>query len=416
MNTIYLPRHLRRNLQAHLRQFPVVLVLGARQVGKTTFLRHELKGFASFDLEDAATAERVAADPALFLRDHPTRVWFDEAHRVPELFPALRVAVDRHRQPGRVVLSGSATGAMAARVSESLAGRAGVLTLEPFSVAERLRRDPSPFLQTLLQAAAAEDVLRAVARRRLLPDAQLRAAWFGGGFPEPALLEHPAARRRWFDAYLRLVSERDLGEVHRDLRPPLVRRILRMLAARQGQMLNLASLATDFGLPVLKVRGFLELLEGTFLWRRVEAYSANIGKRLTRSPRGWVTDSGLLHALLDLRGPEDLAVHPQAGASWEGWVLGQLFAQASLLDMPPAIAYWRTHAGAEVDIVLEAGNRLIPLEVKRATRIGPYDLRGLASFVEAFSDRASFGVVLYNGEDAVRASERIVLVPTARAL
>jgi predicted AAA+ superfamily ATPase len=416
VNSIYLPRHLRRNLQAHLRQFPVVLVLGARQVGKTTFLRHELKGFSHFDLEDAATAERVAADPALFLRDRPTQVWFDEAHRVPGLFPALRVAVDRDRKPGRFVLSGSATGAMAARVSESLAGRAGVLSLEPFSVAERLRRRPSPFLPALLQASIPQDVLRAVARRRPLPDERLRTAWLAGGFPEPALLEDTAARRRWFDAYIRLVSERDLGEMHRDLRPPLMRRLLRMLAARQGQMVNLASLATEFGLPVFKVRGFLELLEGAFLWRRVEAFTANIGKRLTRSPRGWIADSGLLHTLLDIRGPEDLSVHPLAGASWEGWALAQLFAQASLLDVPPALTYWRTHAGAEVDIVMESGNRLIPIEVKRATRVGSYDLRGLASFLEAFSRRAPFGVVLYNGEDALRASERIVLVPIARIL
>ncbi|MFI5342491.1 MAG: DUF4143 domain-containing protein, partial [Candidatus Methylomirabilales bacterium] len=116
------------------------------------------------------------------------------------------------------------------------------------------------------------------------------------------------------------------------------------------------------------------------------------------------------------RGPEDLAVHPLVGASWEGWVQAQLLAQASLLDVPPAFAYWRTHAGAEVDIVLESGNRLIPIEVKRATRIGPYDLRGLTSFLEAFRKRAAFGVALYNGEDALRASERIALVPIARIL
>ena len=416
MNSIYLPRHLRRNLKAHLRQFPAVLVLGARQVGKTTFLRHELKGYTHFDLEDAATAERVAEDPALFLRDRPTQVWFDEAHRVPGLFPALRVAIDSDRRPGRFVLSGSATGAMTARVSESLAGRAGVLTLEPLSVSERLRQGPSSFIRNLLQSSDAHEVLHAIVRRRALSDDLIRITWLAGGFPEPALLEDTAARRRWFDAYVRLVSERDLGELHPDLRPPLVRRLLRMLAARQGQTVNLASLATEFGVPVVKVRGFLELLEGAFLWRRVEPYSANIGKRLTRSPRGWIADSGLLHALLDLRGPEDLAVHPLVGASWEGWVQAQLLAQASLLDVPPAFAYWRTHAGAEVDIVLESGNRLIPIEVKRATRIGPYELRGLTSFLEAFRKRAAFGVVLYNGEDALRASERIALVPIARIL
>jgi predicted AAA+ superfamily ATPase len=416
MTSPYLPRHLRAPLHAYLRQFPVVLLLGARQVGKTTFLQHELKGFTAFDLEDAGTADRIAADPPLFLKDHPSRVWCDEAHRVPELFPALRVTVDRDRRPGRFVLSGSATGAMAARVSESLAGRAGVLILHPFSAAERLRRRPSPFLEKLLQAPDAAAVLRAVGKPAAIGHDDLQSAWFVGGFPEPAMIRDLAAARRWFDSYVRLVSERDLGELHRDLRPPLVLRLLRMLAARHGQMVNLASLATDFGLPVPKIRTFLELLEGTFLWKRVDAYAANIGKRLTRSPRGWIADSGLLHSLLGIRTQRDLLVHPVVGASWEGWVLEQLSAQVSLLQAAPGLAFWRTHAGAEVDIVLESGNRLIPVEVKRGTRVGPYELRGLHSFLEAFRDRAPFGVVLYGGEDLARLSEQIVLVPITKVL
>jgi predicted AAA+ superfamily ATPase len=416
MNFTYLPRHLSAHLHSYLRQFPVVLLLGARQVGKTTFLKHELKGFTAFDLEDAGTAERIAADPPLFLKDHPSRVWCDEAHRVPDLFPALRVAVDRDRRPGRFVLSGSATGAMAARVSESLAGRAGVLILHPFSAAERLRRRPSPFLESILHAPDAAAILRALGRRRGIGHDDLQSAWFFGGFPEPSMICDTAGARRWFDSYVRLVSERDLGELHRELRPPLVLRLLRMLAARHGQMVNLASLATDFGLAVSKIRIFLELLEGTFLWKRVDAYAANIGKRLTRSPRGWIADSGLLHSLLAIRSPRDLLVHPVVGASWEGWVLEQLSAQASLLDGSPALSYWRTHAGAEVDIVIESGNRLIPVEVKRGTRVGPYDLRGLTSFLAAFQDRASFGVVLYGGEDLARPSERIVLVPITKVL
>jgi hypothetical protein len=416
MNSTYLPRHLSAQLRAYLRQFPVVLLLGARQVGKTTFLKHELKGFTSFDLEDAGTAERIASDPTLFLRDHPSRVWCDEAHRVPELFPALRVTVDRDRTPGRFVLSGSATGAMAGCVSESLAGRAGVLILEPFSAAERLRRRPWHFLEKILQATDASAVLRAVGNREGIGHDDLQSTWFIGGFPEPAMLRDSTAARRWFDAYIRLVSERDLGELHRELRPPLVMRLLRMLAARHGQMVNLASLATDFGLAVSKIRAFLELLEGTFLWKRVEAYAANVGKRLTRSPRGWITDSGLLHSLLGIRTPRDLLVHPLVGASWEGWVFEQLSAQVSLLDGAPGLSYWRTHAGAEVDIVIESGNRLIPVEVKRGTRVGPYDLRGLNSFLGAFQDRAPFGVVLYGGDDLARPSERIVLVPITKAL
>jgi hypothetical protein len=142
----------------------------------------------------------------------------------------------------------------------------------------------------------------------------------------------------------------------------------------------------------------------------------NIGKRITRSPRGWIADAGLLHALLELRSPHDLLAHPLTGASWEGWVLQQLAAQASLLNVPPTFSYWRTHAGAEVDLVVEVGDRLVPVEIKRSTRVGSYDLRGLLSFIEAFADRAPFGAVLYGGEHVSRPSERIVLIPVACAL
>ncbi len=416
MNAPYLPRHLGRKLHEYLAQFPAVLLLGARQVGKTTLLRHELQGVTAFDLEDAGTAERVTADPTLLLRDHPGRIWFDEAHRVPELFPALRVAIDRDRRLGRFVLSGSATGAMASRVSESLAGRAGVLTLEPLSLAERLRTRPSSFLERLLRAESADNLVRVLGKGRRVSDADIRSGWFAGGFPEPALLPDDTARRRWFDSYLRLISERDLADLHRELRPVVVRRLLRMLAARHGQMVNVAALATDFGVPAAKIRTFLELLEGAFLWKRIEAYSVNIGKRITRSPRGWVADAGLLHALLDLRNLHDLLMHPLAGASWEGWILQQLAAQASLLDVPPAFSYWRTHAGAEADLVIEVGSRLVPVEIKRSTRVGSYDLRGLLSFLEAFADRAPFGAVLYSGDHIGRPSERIVLIPVACVL
>jgi len=411
----YLGRHLGARLREDLQQFPIIWLQGARQVGKTTFLEHELPGWPRYDLEDAGTAGLVAADPALFLRDHPGPVWFDEAHRVPGIFPALRVAVDRDRRPGRYVLSGSAAGPMATRVSESLAGRAGVLTLPPLSLVERLERAPSPFLELAGQCGDAGELLRLLASRSSVPDAELRAAWFSGGFPEPALLGDPA-RARWFSSYIRLVSERDLGELHQDLRPPAVLRLLRMLAARHAQPVNVSALATDFGASRARLAGFLDLLEGTCLWCRVEAFSDNLGKRLVRTPRGYLADSGLLHALLELRRPADLEVHPIVGPSWEGFVREQLAAQAALLDLPHRFHCWRTQAGAEVDLVLEQGERLLPVEIKRATSVGPYDLRGMRSFIEGYGPRAPFGVVLYRGDNCVRATERIVLVPVGLAV
>jgi predicted AAA+ superfamily ATPase len=163
-----------------------------------------------------------------------------------------------------------------------------------------------------------------------------------------------------------------------------------------------------------KMGKLLDVIEGTALWRRIEPFLANLGKRIVRAPKGWIADAGLLHALLDLGGPEDLDVHPLAGMSLEGWVMQELIAQADLMDHPPAIMHWRTHAGAEVDIVLERGERLLPVEVKRSTRIGEQDTRGLRSFLNDFGRRAPFGIVLCMAEAPARLTEDVLIVPIAR--
>jgi hypothetical protein len=413
----YVKRHLATRLQEYLEQFPVVLVLGPRQVGKTTFLTHELGSWTHVDLEDAPTAGLVARDPALFLRDHPEQVWFDEAHRVPELFSALRVAIDRDRRPGRFVLSGSARGSLTREVSESLAGRVGLLHLGPFTAAELQGRAPSSFLKRLLECTEPSQALSSLVEGRdAIDDEELRSIWFFGGFPEPVLLNDPVRWRRWFDSYVQLVSERDLILQYSELEPVALHRLLRMLAVRQGQVVNLTEMGRDFGVSSKKLRTFLDFLEGTFLWFQVEPFFTNIGKRLTKTPKGWLADSGLLHALLDLRGPGDLEVHPVLGASWEGWLLQELRAQASLLDLMPRFHFFRTHAGAEVDVLLEVRNRFIPIEIKHTSRIDPYDLRGLKSFLETFGERAPFGLVLCRVNQPARLTERMIALPAARII
>ncbi|MBW2702223.1 MAG: ATP-binding protein [Deltaproteobacteria bacterium] len=395
-------------LSVFLDQFPILLVHGARQVGKTTFLKHRLNDWTHLDLEDTATAERLRADPALYLEDHPERVWFDEAHRVPELFAALRVAVDRDRRPGRYILSGSASGAMLSKVSESLAGRAAVLDLQTMSAAELDERPAPDFLQQVLDAkniTQLADRLKEKPRRE-----QVDARWFAGGFPEPALMKTPLAWRRWYDAYLRLVSERDLGALHESLRPTGIRRLLRLLATRQGAPLNMSALGRDFGASSQAISKFIDILEGSGLWWRQESWQRNIGKRIVKSPRGWISDSGLLHALLDLRKRDDLDVHPLAGMSFEGWVIQQLRVQAGQMDGAPRFYYWRTQAGAEVDLVIEHGRRLIPVEIKRGRRVAPYDLRGMTAFLEAFEDKAPFGLVIHRTESPGRLREKILSV------
>jgi len=412
----YLPRHLADRLALYLAQFPIVLLHGARQVGKSTFLEHALPNWRRVDLEDATMQSLVDDDPALFIRDHPERVWFDEAQRSPNLFPALRVAVDRDRRPGRFVLSGSASPHLVKSVSESLAGRAGVLRLDGLDLAETLGRPPSRFLTTLFEARSPRALVAEPASGDEAPEALVVRRWQRGGFPEPFLTNDGAARGRWFGAYLRLLAERDLVALHGELRPAKVYRLLRMLATRHAQTLSLSSLARDHGASTRTIGALLDILEGAFLWRRLEPLHHNLGKRLVRAPKGYIVDSGLLHALLAIHGHDDLLVSPMLGPSWEGFVVEQLLAAASRLDPSPTPYFWATHQGAEVDLVFELGHRLYPIAVKHTTRVGPMQRRGLRSFLSDHAEAAAFGVLVYRGEHRVRLEERIVAVPATALL
>ncbi|MFT5368177.1 MAG: putative AAA+ superfamily ATPase [Candidatus Latescibacterota bacterium] len=414
---MYLSRYLFDRFQAYLGQFPCLLLLGARQVGKSTFLAQALKDWRLVDLEDPGQAALVQQGPDLFLRDHPQNIWFDEAQRVPELFAALRVAIDRDRRPGRYVISGSASPALMRDVSESLAGRVGILHLGPFTAAEQMQRPQPDFLRHVLQTRTIEDLLQLLSDQSTLADPDVRKLWLRGGYPEPALMDDSLSAWRWFDSYTRTISERDLQQVAQGLTPVMVDRLLQMIAARHGQSLNISAFASDLGITPRTAGVYLDALEGTFLMRRLSPYLANIGKRLVKSPKACIIDSGLLHHLLRIYDLETLEMHPLMGASWEGWVGEQLIRQAEQYEPTPAVYHWRTQAGAEVDLVLEAaGGRLIPIEIKHTARVNPFAARGLRQFLTDFKDRAPFGVIIYRGKVVARLAENILMIPVERVV
>jgi len=348
------------------------------------------------------------------LRDHAQRVFFDEAQQVPNLFPALRYAIDQDRRPGRFVLSGSATPSLVRGISETLASRVGILHLGPLTAAERLATPPAHFLTDLLNARNAADLLDLLRAAPISRD--LRPLWLRGGYPEPTLMDDAKAAWRYFDSYVRTIGERDLMPVARGLTPVQLNRLLRMLAARHGQTLNASGLARDLGIAPRTLYAYLDLLEGAFLWRRLPPYLSNIGKRLVKSPKIQIVDSGLLHHLLQVHDLDALEVHPALGASWEGWIGEQLLRQAELIEPVPTPYHWRTQAGAEVDLVFEtSGGQLVPIEIKHATRIRLDAVRGLQRFLTDFRERCRFGVVVYRGERPARLTEDILLVPAEQA-
>lgn len=321
------PRQSAPFLRAAAQAFPVVVILGARQVGKTTLARSAFPAHRYFDLEDPRTAERFRRDVRFEIDEAgalPGAI-LDEAQAVPEVFAALRGAADAARdRNGRFVVLGSAQPALVRGASESLAGRAAVIELDPLCA----------------QEAAAGTAPQG-----------WRALWLKGGFPDAL----NGDSRAWWEAYLRLVLERDLPQYGVSADPVFMRRVLTMLAHQHGGLLNLSALGNSLGVSHHTVQRHLDVLESIYLVRRLPPYFRNIGKRLTKAPKVYLRDSGLLHHLLNISTRDELANHPSRGASWEGFVIEDLLRREKAVNAGTQAFFWRTAAGAEIDLVLDRG-------------------------------------------------------------
>jgi predicted AAA+ superfamily ATPase len=342
-----IPRHAEAHLRRLLKSFPAVLVLGPRQCGKTTFVRECLPDWTPFDLERPADLALVEADQEGFFATHPRRIVIDEAQRLPSLFTTLRHALDRNRRNGRIVLTGSASPDLVRSVSESLAGRIALLELAPFSAAE------------------------------LAGTRRSAQRWFWGGYPPVHAARSNAARLDWLDAYVSTFLERDLPALGLRLPAARLRTLWTMLTHVHGNLLNASDLARSLGVSSPTITHYLDVLEGAYMIRRLPPFFANVQKRLTKSPKIYIRDSGLLHFLAGLREPRDLDGWSRRGASFEGLVIEELITRTLRRWVRPQIHFWRTRAGGEVDLLLGAGRRLVPVEIKLSTTVERRDLVGL---------------------------------------
>lgn len=320
-----------------LRASPVVAILGARQVGKTTLaamVARTSKGpVATFDLENPADVSRLA-DPMLALEAHRGLVILDEVQRRPDLFPILRVLADRPRTPARFLVLGSASAAMLRQTSESLAGRISFYHLEGFSLAET-------------------------------GVGHLRRLWLRGGFPRSYLARSDTTSGEWRQNFIRTFVERDLPQFGVQIPAATLGRFWSMLAHYHGQTWNGAELARAFGVSDMTVRRYLDLLAATFVVRVLPPWHENLSKRQVKSPRVYISDSGVLHTLLGIQTHDDLERHPKVGASWEGFGLGNVVDRLRA-DWHECF-FWRTHAGAELDLLVVRGRVRRGFEFKRTT-------------------------------------------------
>ena len=400
-------RNIRPRLLESLTDAPVVFLRGPRQTGKTTLVQSLVaEGHRAryLTLDDSTVLAAAGHDPDGFIRGLTGPVILDEVQRIPALFLAIKAAVDRDRQPGRFLLTGSADVLLLPQAADALVGRMALHTLWPFSQGEVSDRR--------------EDFIEAVFRETLperTPDPitldDLADRLTRGGYPEA--VHRPAPRRaEWFGSYLNTILQRDIRDLARITGLTDMPRLLAALAARSGQLVSYSDLSRELQLPQTTLKRYVALLEAALLYRSIPAWSANVGKRLAKAPKAILCDPGLACHLLGADAGRVRADSSLLGPLTESFAMTELMKQQTWSRRTVSLHHYRTHGQKEVDAVLEARDgRLVGIEVKSGTAVRPSDLSGLHDLAKASGDRFVRGVLLYLGEAVVPFGPRLHAVP-----
>lgn len=354
---MYFHRHLEDSIRKYQQIFPIIAILGPRQCGKSTLVKQLFfpeENSIYLDLQNLEDLNKLN-DPRLFFKSNAQKIiCLDEIQLIPELFSVLRSVVDEDRQNGRFILLGSASRELVQQSSESLAGRIGYLSLTPFQIGE-------------------------------LPTIALQICWSRGGFPDSVLAGNDEFSVIWRENFIKTYVERDLPQLGFQIPALQLRRFLIMCAHNQGQILNLSKLGSSMGLTHPTIRKYIDIFEQTFLVRSLPPLEINVKKRLVKSPKIYLRDSGLLHQLLGIKNMDALFSHPVFGSSWEGFVIEQIL---SVVDVPAY--FYRTATGDEMDLVLDFHGKIIAIECKASA--APQVTKGFYKAIEVLKPVKTFVV------------------------
>lgn len=379
-------RHLENKLLRLADQFPVVSITGPRQSGKTTLARAGFSGHEYASLEDPNVRDFALSDPKGFLGQYKGKVIFDEIQRAPDLLSYIQGIVDAEDRPGRFVLTGSQQFHLMEKVSQTLAGRAALVNLYPFSLNELMELSPpdpweidTPPYQKYRPDFALEDLLHTglyprIHDKKLIP-------W------------------DWLSAYYQTYVERDVRDIVNVGNLETFQRFVRLCAGRSGQLLNLSSLAADAGISHPTARSWISILKAGFIIHLLPPHTNNFSKRLIKSPKLFFLDTGLLCYLLNIRKSEELTLHPLRGAIFETFVVSELIkAFAHRGDIPP-LYFWRDLTGHEVDLILDTGTTLKPIEIKSGQTLDRSLFKGLRYYLNFGPPVGATGVLIHGGTE-----------------
>lgn len=377
----YIPRNAESKLKHFANGYPALVVTGPRQSGKSTLVRHAFPEHSYISLEDLDQREFAETDPRGFLNQFTEGVILDEAQRCPALFSYIQTRVDEKRQPGEFILTGSQQFGLLSGIRQSLAGRAALMTLLPMTYDE-------------LQRAG-----------KVGKD--LDTTLFDGSYPpifDRGLEPHP-----WYGNYVRTYLERDVRQLIKVQDLSTFQRFLRLCAGRTGQLLNLSALANDCGITHNTAKAWISVLEASYLVHLLPPHHQNFNKRLVKTPKLYFLDTGLATWLLGIQNSTQLSTHVQRGALFESWVISELLKARYNVGENSNLYFWRDRAGHEVDLLIDHGTHLSPLEIKSGQTTNTDYFKGLAFWIDLAGDHTKKAWLVYGGDSRQRRSDVTVL-------
>lgn len=400
----------KRNIKPYayelLNNFPILAIVGARQVGKTWLSKSIAPHFAYFDLEKSSDFDLIERDPEFFLKQHSHQVIIDEAQLMPSLFPLLRSLIDENRSlKSRFIITGSSSPELISNISESLAGRIATIELGTLKANEYYQQPLSDFYQLFHKPLSKPFEITS----EPLNLHQIQHCWLKGGYPEP-IGHQKKFYHEWMIDYQATYINRDIARLFPRLDKVNYRRFINMLGKISGKNITQSDLARSLSVSEPTVKNYFDIAEGTYLWRQLQSYENNVLKSVVKMPKGHIRDSGLLHYLLRIDSLEILENDPNCGFTFEAFIIEEILKGIQDSGIRDCNAfYYRTRGGAEIDLILEGRFGVLPIEIKHGIKVTKKQLRALNDFINEHN--CPFGILM-NQSDQIRwLTENIVQIP-----
>ena len=402
-------RNLEHKLERLLGLFPVVMLVGARQTGKTTLSRTSRPEWKYFDLEKGSDYDFITQDYDFFFSEYPRHIIIDEAQEAPDLFRELRGVIDAARtETGRFILTGSSSPQLLKQASDSLAGRIAIVEIGTLKMNEIEQQPLPPFYQIFEQEMSVESLSTLKQLRCQIDD--VIPFFLRGGYPEPALAGDEYQYNIWMENYYRTYINSDIKRRFPRLNDLRYRRFINMLSSLSGTIINKAQLGRSVDVSEVTIRDYLDIADKTFFWRTIPSYENAISKSIVKMPKGIVRDSGINHYLSGIDNREKLLRSPHVGHDFESFIIEEIIKGIQATDVTRwDYFYFRTKNGAEIDLVLEGSFGLLPIEIKFGQKTTLRQLASLQQFVTRHN--LPFGIVINNHHEIRQLNEKIIQIP-----